>query len=84
MALGSREALPREYDAERCLRLPFRCDGLRKIGQAWVRRGLLAATVIVPPNTSLALEMVVKQIRDGLSVPIRTLPLRSPTLPWRL
>jgi len=74
MALGSREAFQEEYDAERWLRLPFiGCDGLRKTGQAWVRRGLLAATVIVPPNTSLALEMVVKQIRDGLSMPIRTL-----------
>ncbi|MGC2450155.1 MAG: substrate-binding domain-containing protein [Candidatus Sulfotelmatobacter sp.] len=74
MALGSREALQGEYDAERWLRLPFiGCDGLWKTGQVWVRRGLLAATVIVPPNTSLALELVVKQIRDGLSVPIRTL-----------
>lgn len=74
MALGSREALQGEYDAERWLRLPFLgCDGLPKTGQAWVRRGLLAATVIVPPNTSLALEMVAKHIREGLIVPMRTL-----------
>jgi ABC-type sugar transport system substrate-binding protein len=74
MALGSREALQGDYDGERWLRLPFLgCDGLPKTGQAWVRRGLLAATVIVPPNTGLAMEMVVKQIREGLSVPIRTL-----------
>ncbi len=85
MALGSREALQGEYDAERWLRLPFiGCDGLRKTGQGWVRRGLLAATVIVPPNTGLALEMVVKQIRDGLRAPIRTLTTPQPTRLWKL
>ncbi len=74
MAMGSREATQGDYDAERWLRLPFiGCDGMTKTGQAWVRRGLLAATVIVPPNTGLAMEMVVKQIRYGLNVPVRTL-----------
>src|SRR6202047_713854 len=55
MAIGARKAfeeLPNEVDRERWLRLPFTgCDGLPKTGQAWVRSGLLAATVFVPPNT---------------------------------
>jgi len=55
MAVGARKAfeeLPNEADRERFLKLPFTgCDGLPKTGQAWVRSGLLAATVFVPPNT---------------------------------
>jgi ribose transport system substrate-binding protein len=35
-------------------------DGLPKTGQAWTRSGVLAATVIVPPNTVPALKMLVK------------------------
>lgn len=83
MALGSREALQGEYDAEKWLRLPFLgCDGLPKTGQAWVRRGLLSATVIVPTNTSLAMELLVKRIPEGLNVPMRTLttPQSYPSL----
>ena len=83
MALGSHEALQGEYDAENWLRLPFvGCDGLPKTGQAWVRRGLLSATVIVPTNTSLAMELLIKRIREGLNVPMRTLttPQSYPSL----
>jgi ABC-type sugar transport system substrate-binding protein len=35
-------------------------DGLPKTGQAWTKGGILAATVIVPPNTMPALKMLVK------------------------
>jgi hypothetical protein len=38
-------------------RLPFLgVDGPPRTGQAWVRHGILAATVIVPPTTSEALD----------------------------
>jgi len=51
MAIGARKAfeeLTNEVDRERWLKLPFTgCDGLPKTGQAWVRSGLLAATVFV-------------------------------------
>lgn len=68
MAIGARKAfeeLPSEVDRERWLKLPFTgCDGLPKTGQAWVRSGLLAATVFVPPNTGQAIEMFVQAIQQ--------------------
>ena len=45
------------------------CDGLPKTGQEWVRRGLLKATVVVPANTGMALEMLVKAIQDKVNPP---------------
>jgi len=67
MAVGARKAfeeLP-ELDRDRWLRLPFTgCDGLPKTGQAWVRSGLLTATVFVPPNAGQAIEMFVQAIQQ--------------------
>jgi ribose transport system substrate-binding protein len=64
MAAGARKAFHDHTTGaarERWLRLPFTgCDGLPGTGQAWVRSGLLAATVIVPANTGLAIQMLVK------------------------
>ncbi len=69
MAVGARKAfeeLPNEVDRERFLKLPFTgCDGLPKTGQAWVRSGLLTATVFVPPNTGQAIEMFVQAIQQN-------------------
>jgi len=69
MAMGARKAfqgLTNETERERWLRLPFTgCDGLPNTGQSWVRSGLLAATVFVPPNTGQAIEMLVQAVRQG-------------------
>jgi ribose transport system substrate-binding protein len=69
MAMGARKAfqeLKNEAERERWLRLPFTgCDGLPNTGQSWVRSGLLAATVFVPPNTGQAIEMLVQAVRQG-------------------
>ncbi|HWY85879.1 MAG TPA: sugar ABC transporter substrate-binding protein [Gemmataceae bacterium] len=77
MAIGARNAfeeLPNESDRERWLKLPFTgCDGLPKTGQAWVRSGLLAATIYVPPNTGQAIEMLVESIRNKKPLPERAL-----------
>lgn len=77
MAVGARKAfeeLPNEADRERWLKLPFTgCDGLPKTGQAWVRSGLLAATVFVPPNTGQAIEMFVQSIQQKKRPPERVL-----------
>ena len=66
MALGARNAFEEHTDAstrEKWLSVPFTgCDGLPKTGQELVRKGMLAATVYVPPNTTLALEMLVAAI----------------------
>ena len=76
MAMGARKAFHQIADAqqrERWLSLPFAgCDGMPKTGQAWVRNGLLAATVIVPANAGLALEMLVKSSQAGKTLPERT------------
>ena len=77
MAIGARKAfeeLPSEIERERWLKLPFAgCDGLPKTGQAWVRNGLLAATIFIPPNTGQAMEMFVQAIQQGKRLPERVL-----------
>jgi ribose transport system substrate-binding protein len=86
MAIGARKAfeeLPNESERERWLKLPFTgCDGLPKTGEAWVRTGLLAATVFVPPNTGQAIEMLVNAIQNGKKPPERalTVPVSIPAL----
>src|SRR5207248_11753919 len=55
------------------LSLPFiGCDGLPKTGQAWVKRGLLTATIFAPPNAGQALEMLVKAFQTGSVPPEQT------------
>ncbi|HEX8764004.1 MAG TPA: substrate-binding domain-containing protein [Candidatus Acidoferrum sp.] len=77
MALGARKAfeeLPDDAEKERWLRLPFLgCDGLPKTGQAWVKDGLLTATIFVPPNTGQAIEMFVDALQRGKQPPERAL-----------
>lgn len=77
MAIGARKAfqeLPNESEQERWLKLPFTgCDGLPKTGQSWVRSGLLAATIYVPPNTGQAVEMLVQALQQKKPLPERAL-----------
>lgn len=77
MAIGARKAfqdLPTENERERWLGIPYLgCDGLPKTGQAWVRSGLLTATVFIPPNTGQAIEMLVDALQNGKSLPERAL-----------
>jgi ribose transport system substrate-binding protein len=86
MAMGARDAfkeLSNEDERERWLKLPFTgCDGLPKTGQAWVRSGLLAATVFVPPNTGQAIEMLVDALQNRKMPPERvlTVPVSIPAL----
>jgi ribose transport system substrate-binding protein len=86
MAIGARRAfeeLSNEVERERFLKLPFTgCDGLPKTGQAWVRSGLLAATVFVPPNAGQAIEMFVQAVQQKKRPPERvlTVPTSIPAL----
>jgi ribose transport system substrate-binding protein len=82
MAMGARKAfqeLSNEAERERYLKLPFTgCDGLPNTGQSWVRSGMLAATVFVPPNTGQAIEMLVQALQQKKPAPERLLiPPRS-------
>ena len=69
MAMGARRAVEAQFsgaEREKWKALPFiGCDGLPKTGQAWVKNGLLAATVVLPPNAGLALEMLVHAMKTG-------------------
>jgi len=81
MAIGARKAMQESADEtarEKWLGVPFTgCDGLIATGQQYVRSGLLAATVVVPPNTKLALEMLVAAVQQGKNPP--ELALTAPT-----
>ncbi|HEX6466954.1 MAG TPA: sugar ABC transporter substrate-binding protein [Terriglobales bacterium] len=76
MALGVRKAFQEiqdEQKREQRLKAPFTgCDGLPKGGQAWVRSGTLAATIVVPPNAGTAIEMMAHAIQNGSLPPERT------------
>jgi ABC-type sugar transport system substrate-binding protein len=86
MALGARKAfeeLTDEAERDRWLNLPFfGCDGLPKTGQAWVKSGLLKATIFIPPNTGQAIEMFVDALQRGKQPPERalTVPVSIPSL----
>ncbi|HET7209302.1 MAG TPA: substrate-binding domain-containing protein [Terriglobales bacterium] len=77
MAMGARRAfqeLTTGEAREHWLRLPFTgCDGVPKTGQAWVRNGQLAATIVIPPNTGLAIEKLVGFFQGGVLPPDRSL-----------
>ena len=85
MALGARKAFEDQAgpNRERWLSLPFLgCDGMPETGQAWVRRGLLTGTVVIPPNANLAIEMLAKALQSGAQPQERTLttPTSYPAL----
>jgi ribose transport system substrate-binding protein len=79
MAIGARKAfgeLRNPQERAKWLSLPFTgSDGLPKTGQAWVRDGLLAATVVTPPMTGEAVQLMANALRTGASVPERTVTL---------
>jgi ribose transport system substrate-binding protein len=86
MAIGARKAFQELADGalrERWLGLPYLgCDGMPETGQAWVKSGMLAATVVIPANTGQAIEMLVHALQTGDIPPARTMtvPLSFPAL----
>lgn len=77
MAMGARKAFHELSDTEardRWLRLPYMgCDGVPKTGQAWVKSGSLAATVVTPPLAGQALGMLSSALQTGVIPPELTL-----------
>ena len=74
MSLGARKAfqeIPQSVAREQWLAMPFL--GMPKTGQAYVRQGWLAATIIVPTNTGTAIEMLTTALRTGTNPPEKTL-----------
>lgn len=76
MAMGARravEGLSAAQQRDQWMKLPFTgCDGVAATGQAWVRKGLLTATVVTPPLTGTALELLAKAFASGAEIPDRT------------
>jgi ribose transport system substrate-binding protein len=79
MAMGARKAfeeIPEKQERDAWLSLPFTgCDGVPTAGQTWVRNGLLAATIHVPPLTGQAIDMLVKGIQTGTQPPETTVTI---------
>jgi ribose transport system substrate-binding protein len=75
MAIGARKVfqeIPNEAERERWLSLPYiGCDGLPKTGQAWVRSGLLTATIYLPPLAGQAIELLHGAYERGKIPPAR-------------
>ncbi len=73
LALGARRAFEEVKSAGRggaAARLPFLgVDGLPGTGQAYVDRGVLIATVVVPTVAGIALDAVVKAINTNIQPP---------------
>ena len=72
MAMGARKAFSQIAEGERArwMKIPITgCDGMPKTGQAWVRNGMLAATIFIRPNTDLAIEMLVEAFKSGAALP---------------
>lgn len=86
MAIGARKAFHEVEDfgeRDHWTSLPYTgCDGLPGTGQAWVRNGTLAATVIVPPNAGRAMQMIVEALENALKAPEKsfTVPESYPPL----
>jgi ABC-type sugar transport system substrate-binding protein len=64
MAMGAMKALQQfgftDSEKDRWLSIPLLgCDGLPKTGEAWVRSGILTATIITPALAGQGLEMLV-------------------------
>jgi len=84
LALGARRAMEGSSSGQELKsNLPFLgVDGLERTGQAWVRQGLLTATIVVPATTSNALDALVAALERGISPAERTL-VESKSFPSR-
>ena len=80
MAIGARKAFEECRDLHSQVQdMPFLgCDGLPRTGQEWVRNKTLTATIFVPPNADLAIEMMAKAIATGTLPPERTFTSAKP------
>jgi ABC-type sugar transport system substrate-binding protein len=76
MAIGARDAFDKALsgtEREQWLSLPITgCDGLPGGGQELVRRGILAATIVVSPNAGTAVELAAKALK-GQAIPAKTI-----------
>jgi len=86
MAIGARRAFEHhtsDAERDRWAHVPFTgCYASSRKGREWVRQGILAASVSVPPNTGMAIEMFVRWFEEGKEPPEETTlaPVSVPAL----
>jgi ABC-type sugar transport system substrate-binding protein len=86
MAIGARkafEAITTGEDRAHWMNVPYLgCDGLPKTGKTFVDRGILQATVHIPPISGQVLQMLAQAFKTGHSPAERTLtvPMSYPGL----
>ncbi len=80
MAIGARKAFEEcRGSKDDWKQIPFLgCDGMPKTGQEWVRRNLLAATIQIPTNAGMGVEMMAKSIKSGEMPLERTFTVAKP------
>jgi len=82
MGIGARKAIDEivlDADRDHWLGVPIiGCDGVPRTGQAWVRTGQLAATVVVPPSAGEAMTLMTKALRSGTAVPEHSFTTSAP------
>lgn len=77
MVLGARKALE-DYTIgkgrELWSRVPYiGCDASFESGQAWVHKGLLASSIVLPPTAGVAVKLLAQAMHGGARPPERTL-----------
>ncbi len=71
MAMGARRALEQNGQL---LGVPFiGVDGVPAAGQTWIRNGALTATIIAPPHSGIAIEMLMQALQAGVRPPEYTM-----------
>jgi len=71
MALGARRALEEEKIMAHGM-IFTGCDAAGDIGQDRVRKGILAASIVLPPTAGLAVEALVNAFQTGIQPPDQT------------
>ena len=86
MAMGARKAFEEvssSAERDKWVKTPFiGVDGLPNTGQAWIKNGKLTATVLVPPNSGVALKALADAVGGGARPPQYTFtsPLSIPEI----
>jgi ribose transport system substrate-binding protein len=75
MAIGARKAFEEILNGEereRWSALPYTgCDASPRAGREWLRKGLLTASVFLPPTAGVAVETLVRAIQTKKQPPLR-------------
>jgi ribose transport system substrate-binding protein len=73
MAMGARKAFDQIGRREWSTIKVLGCDGLKDYGLTWTRQGLLNATVVCPPLSARAMDILAGEVNQGLRAPALTL-----------